>query len=250
MEKKRVKCPMCSGPVVFGSNFGKPAAEDAWQCLSCGFADSLSNEGGRRPVEVDEVEDEQGGGESDDRCGVLVDVRAVENAAESKLTFSSDGRYAQLEARLRAGAVEAIAHVLVKTTAELAMMVDEEPPPPRPTLLEQILPLLPAALMAAEGFIKRVQDARYQDPLFSPPPFSPPPPPPPPPQPIPQSYQDRVLAEQEELWGRIDRLHTFIFSDKFATLEEDERARLLKQDEAMRAYADILDERISHFPVA
>jgi hypothetical protein len=61
------------------------------------------------------------------------------------------------------------------------------------------------------------------------------------------AYQERVIAERDELNTRLRKLGSFIDSEKFETVHVDERRRLLRQLVAMREYFDVLNERISNF---
>ena len=57
-------------------------------------------------------------------------------------------------------------------------------------------------------------------------------------------YKERVKAEQYDLIDKIKRLKKFMRSDEFKKLEDDEKALLKAQKNAMRAYKNILDLRI------
>lgn len=63
-------------------------------------------------------------------------------------------------------------------------------------------------------------------------------------------YQQRVLLEKAELDERLTKLSAFINSGAFVNIvpDNDERARLTRQETAMHAYAEILAERIAAFP--
>jgi hypothetical protein len=62
-------------------------------------------------------------------------------------------------------------------------------------------------------------------------------------------YQQRVLDEQRELQGRIERLHAFIDSPNFESVVPDKIDRLLltAQASAMTAYGLVLQLRIDRF---
>lgn len=63
-----------------------------------------------------------------------------------------------------------------------------------------------------------------------------------------QKYQRRVMAEADQLQGRIAKLETFIASPAFDTeLDQTERRDLLDQLKAMLTYADVLERRIAYF---
>lgn len=60
-------------------------------------------------------------------------------------------------------------------------------------------------------------------------------------------YQNRVIAEKNELDSKIDRLRSFIQNKSFADLPYAERRRLRRQELIMQLYSDVLDERILAF---
>lgn len=62
-----------------------------------------------------------------------------------------------------------------------------------------------------------------------------------------QPHQERVVAEKEELDGRIDRLHTFTGSDFFRTLDLAEQHRMVRQLNLQRQLSAVLAERIAAF---
>jgi uncharacterized protein len=64
-----------------------------------------------------------------------------------------------------------------------------------------------------------------------------------------KAYQERVVAEKQELDEKLAKLKTFVFGDgkTFGTLNLQERDRLERQYDAMKAYSDILSERIAAF---
>ena len=57
----------------------------------------------------------------------------------------------------------------------------------------------------------------------------------------------RVIAEKDELDGRVERLYTFLLSDTCGELPEAEQDRLSRQYDAMIAYLGVLEERIEAF---
>ena len=63
-----------------------------------------------------------------------------------------------------------------------------------------------------------------------------------------QPYQERVVAERDELTDKIVKLLAFIHTPaRWVNLDSAERARLERQLVCMRAYRAILDERIAEF---
>ena len=65
-----------------------------------------------------------------------------------------------------------------------------------------------------------------------------------------QPHQQRVVDEKCELAARLAKLTPFFDTPIFAGLPEEEKQRLERQEEAMRAYGDILTERIAAFAPA
>jgi len=57
-------------------------------------------------------------------------------------------------------------------------------------------------------------------------------------------FKTRLIEEQEELVKKLDKLNAFIMSDKFATIDDVQRALLQVQATAMNAYNQCLKERI------
>lgn len=55
-----------------------------------------------------------------------------------------------------------------------------------------------------------------------------------------ETFQGRVAAESDELRARIDRLHAFMASEKFAALPMWEREAMWGQHAAMTAYRKCL----------
>lgn len=62
-----------------------------------------------------------------------------------------------------------------------------------------------------------------------------------------QPYQERVIAERDELEPKITRLSKFLDSETCRSLPEAEQARLLRQLGHMNGYHEVLDERINAF---
>ncbi|TDS73412.1 hypothetical protein [Comamonas sp. JUb58] len=62
-------------------------------------------------------------------------------------------------------------------------------------------------------------------------------------------HQQRVVDEKHELDEKLQKLTTFINSEKFAEIvkDEDERGRLVCQEDVMKDYSAILAERIAAF---
>lgn len=65
-------------------------------------------------------------------------------------------------------------------------------------------------------------------------------------------HQQRVVAEKAELDAKLEKLSAFISSDGFSTIvaDEEERGRLVCQEEVMKDYSEILGERIAAFKEA
>jgi hypothetical protein len=61
------------------------------------------------------------------------------------------------------------------------------------------------------------------------------------------AYQERVIAELEELKERGIKLFAFMASEAFSALPADEQERMRRQAGIMAQYADVLEERIDHF---
>ena len=60
-------------------------------------------------------------------------------------------------------------------------------------------------------------------------------------------WQQRVIQENEELCGKIDRLTAFLDSDAAKGVHVDDFSLLVAQRAAMQHYADILTRRITNF---
>ena len=65
-------------------------------------------------------------------------------------------------------------------------------------------------------------------------------------------HQQRVVDEKRELDDKLQKLTSFISSEKFTTIVQDEaeRGRLVCQEETMKDYSAILAERIAAFGAA
>lgn len=57
-------------------------------------------------------------------------------------------------------------------------------------------------------------------------------------------FKDRLIEEKKELSERIEKLESFIGSEKYNTIEADQMTLLNIQLPAMRTYQQILTERI------
>lgn len=62
-----------------------------------------------------------------------------------------------------------------------------------------------------------------------------------------QAYQERVIAEKNELKERGDKLEQFILTDTFSRLPVAEQERMKRQLEIMAEYHEVLVERIAAF---
>lgn len=60
-------------------------------------------------------------------------------------------------------------------------------------------------------------------------------------------YQERVVAERDDLVKKLNLLKNFFTTPTFNTLSDAERKRLHRQSEVMKEYVSILDERIADF---
>ncbi|MNF98534.1 hypothetical protein D3C84_813960 [compost metagenome] len=60
-------------------------------------------------------------------------------------------------------------------------------------------------------------------------------------------HQQRVVAEEEQLADRIQKLETFLATPLYAGLPEDERQLLKMQADAMVLYLGILNTRTAKF---
>lgn len=62
-----------------------------------------------------------------------------------------------------------------------------------------------------------------------------------------QPHQQRVVIEKAELDDKLSKLNSFFMTSIYDNLNADEKARLQRQAEHMRAYSDVLYERIAAF---
>jgi len=64
-----------------------------------------------------------------------------------------------------------------------------------------------------------------------------------------EPYQERVIAEKQELDGKLTKLENFIFRSggKWFDVPDAERLRMVKQYGHMSDYSRILGERIATF---
>lgn len=60
-------------------------------------------------------------------------------------------------------------------------------------------------------------------------------------------HQQRVVCEKEELDSRLTKLKEFFTTELFASLDDAEIDRMLRQADHMQAYSDVLGERIGAF---
>lgn len=62
-----------------------------------------------------------------------------------------------------------------------------------------------------------------------------------------QPHQQRVVVEKAELDGKLTKLTAFFGTEAFANLDDAEMNRLQRQADHMKAYSDVLGERIIAF---
>jgi len=62
-----------------------------------------------------------------------------------------------------------------------------------------------------------------------------------------EDYQERVVNERDELGKKIMKLIAFMFTERFNSLEHEERTNLEKQLYIMIEYTSILQDRINLF---
>jgi hypothetical protein len=60
------------------------------------------------------------------------------------------------------------------------------------------------------------------------------------------SWKQRLVDEEKELKGKIEKLLSFLESEEFLTLLEREQELLIKQANAMEDYLHILTQRIEY----
>lgn len=63
-------------------------------------------------------------------------------------------------------------------------------------------------------------------------------------------HQQRVVDEKAELDGRIERLASFLRSERAFNVEQMEALRLERQLDLMEQLSELLGDRISNFEVA
>ena len=62
-----------------------------------------------------------------------------------------------------------------------------------------------------------------------------------------EAYKERVIAEKDELDGKIEKLHMFIGSEVFDGVSLEEQKRMCRQELIMQLYSDVLTDRIFAF---
>lgn len=62
-----------------------------------------------------------------------------------------------------------------------------------------------------------------------------------------QPHQQRVVQEKQELDERLSKLHSFLGSQVFNSLDADEQSRLRRQADLMNQLSIVLGERIAKF---
>lgn len=65
-----------------------------------------------------------------------------------------------------------------------------------------------------------------------------------------EPWQERVLAEQDELDDRLAKLESFMLTDQFAKLSWEDREDMRDQAQHMTLYRSVLRRRISRFPMS
>ena len=60
----------------------------------------------------------------------------------------------------------------------------------------------------------------------------------------PESWQQRLVDEKDELSSRLARLGDFLCTSIYETLSDDEKERIIRQRDAMNTYLEVLCERI------
>lgn len=63
------------------------------------------------------------------------------------------------------------------------------------------------------------------------------------------AFQGRVVAEKAELDDKLAKLTAFANTPVFAALDRAERERMVRQASAMKAYSNVLGERIEAFVI-
>lgn len=62
-----------------------------------------------------------------------------------------------------------------------------------------------------------------------------------------EPHEVRVVQERTELVEKITKLHQFMSSDSYSTLKELDKINLVRQEQAMITYSEVLLERINSF---
>lgn len=62
-----------------------------------------------------------------------------------------------------------------------------------------------------------------------------------------QPHQQRVVDEKNELGDKLEKLLTFLQTDFYKTLREEERELLYFQSQVMEDYYEVLQQRIELF---
>lgn len=62
-----------------------------------------------------------------------------------------------------------------------------------------------------------------------------------------QPYQQRVVDEKADLDDKLSKLRQFMTSNAWTAVPEPDRLLLIRQEEVMRQYAEILGKRIQRF---
>jgi hypothetical protein len=58
------------------------------------------------------------------------------------------------------------------------------------------------------------------------------------------SFIERLTKEREELSDKVEKIFTFVVSEKFNELDEQNKMLLFHQERHMRNYLGVLDQRI------
>lgn len=64
---------------------------------------------------------------------------------------------------------------------------------------------------------------------------------------VPASFKDRVLLEKKELDEKLDKLKSFLHSEKALSLNVEDQMLLSQQAVFMQSYTDVLRDRIKRF---
>lgn len=60
-------------------------------------------------------------------------------------------------------------------------------------------------------------------------------------------FQMRMIADREDLAGKVEKLQAFTGTDTMRALDQAERVRIMRQIDAMKLYEQVLGERIAAF---